>query len=211
MSQDYVIPTGLDKLRVAIKTRIANALEALRSHFSGTAAPGTPVAGQPFFDTTTGILYLRNVANTQWVAIANASDDLAIGVPGSQFVVPSLSATTTLKLGAAPRAGTILGVAILAETATSGSSGSNEWRPMLRKRTVASPGSTVDLFSGTVGTFTTLSGVYTAGELVAHKVALFLANQNAAVGALDVLELVMTKQGTPTSPLVNVSAWALMR
>ncbi len=209
MSQDFVLPTGLDKLRVAIKTRIANALEALRTLFSGTAAPSSPSAGQPWFDTTTGLLYVRNAANSAWVAVANVGADLVVPVPGSQFVAASITGTTTLKLGAAPRAGTVLGVVILGETATTSSSG-NEWQPMLRKRTVAAPGSTVNLFSGVAGTFTSLSGVYTAGEFVAHKAAFFTANQNATVDQHDVLELVLTEAGAATS-LANVSAWALMR
>lgn len=208
MSQDYVLPLGTDTEATALATRVPACLEALRSLFSGGTEPTAKTPYQLWADTTSGWVKIRNAANTDWIKAFRLASALVQPVPGSQFVVPSLSGTTTLKLGAAPRAGTVLGVVILGETASSSSSG-NEWRPMLRKRTVATPGSTVDLFSGAVGTFTSLSGVYTAGEFVAHKAAMFLANQNAGVDQHDVLELVMTELGAATT-LANVSAWALM-
>jgi hypothetical protein len=47
-------------------------LTTLRSNFSGTSAPGSPVEGQLFVDSTTAsdlILYFRN--NAAWVAVGN--------------------------------------------------------------------------------------------------------------------------------------------
>jgi hypothetical protein len=153
-------------------------------------------------------LKIRNAANNGWVKLAPLALDHVIDVPGSQFNVASLSATTTAKLGAVTRAGTVLKLIILCDTASTSSSG-NEWQPMLRKRTNAVPGTPVNLFSGTVGTFTVLSGVGGGVEFTAYKVLEFTANQNATVAVGDVLELVMTKAGTATT-LVNAVAWVVM-
>jgi uncharacterized membrane protein YfcA len=80
---------------------------------------------------------------------------------------------------------------------------------VLNKRTNASPGSTVALFSATVGTFTSLVGVGGGAEFVAHKVYELTPNQNATVAAKDVLELTLTKLGTATT-MTNVRAWVEM-
>lgn len=148
------------------------------------------LAGSP-----TGLLEFNGSA---WVAI----HALQLASP---WDVASLSATTTVKLGVAPRAGTVKRLVILCETASTSSSG-NEWQFSLLKRTVASPGSTVAMFTTTVGTFTSLSGVGGGAEFVAHKAYVLTPNQNASVGDLDVLELTMTKVGTATT-LANVRAF----
>jgi hypothetical protein len=205
MVQTYQLPVGTDKQHVALKQHIVNCLEALRSHFSGSAEPSSPVAYQSWADTSTGFLKIRNAANNAWINLAPLAASVGLYVPQSEFKVASLSATTTLKLGAAKYAGNVKRLVLLGETASTSSSG-NEWRPMLRKRTNATPGTPVDLFSATVGTFTALGGVGGGVEFVAFKVLTFTPNQNATVALDDVLELVLTKAGTATT-LVNFSAW----
>lgn len=209
MSQNWQIPAyGTTFANAFLKGPLPEALESLRTNFSGATEPASMVAYMLWADTTSGFLKMRNAANTGWIKIAPLAADVVLAVPASQFNVASLSATTTAKLGAAPKAGTVKKLVILCDTASTSSS-SNEWQMMLRKRTNAVPGTPVNLFSGTVGNFTALSGVGGGAEFVAYKVLELTANQNATVAAGDVLELVMTKVGTVTT-LVNAIAWAVM-
>lgn len=50
MSQDYEVPQNTDTLSAG-RGKIANSLDALRSGFSGSSAPTTPVEGQEWYDT----------------------------------------------------------------------------------------------------------------------------------------------------------------
>jgi hypothetical protein len=210
MTQTFQLP-GLNTAQAAaIATNIPAAIESLRSNFSGGTAPvapnsATPVPCQFWADTTDGWLKMRNLADSAWIKLFPLTVD-SVTQMAVQASVASLSATTTAKLGAAPRACTVKRLVLLCETASTSSSG-NEWQVMLRKRTFAAPGTTVNLFSGTVGTFTALVGVRSpATEFVAHQVLVFTPNQNAACAADDVLEVVMTRLGTATT-LVNFLAW----
>lgn len=193
-----------DPLNVLILGTIPNALDALRTLFSGSSAPASPSAYQLWADTSTGLLKQRNAANNAWNVLMPMGIDARQQIP-SQWDVASLSATTTKKLGAVPRACTVKRLLVLCETASTSSSG-NEWQFTLNKRTNASPGSTVALFSATVGTFTSLGGVGGGAEFVAHKVYALAPNQNNTLAIDDVLELTMTKVGTATT-LTNLTAW----
>jgi len=205
MVQSFVVPfLTTDNLQSIITGALSDALLALQSQFSGASAPSNPVAYQMWADTTSGYLKIRNAANSAWITLAPLATP-NVFVPESEFLVASMSATTTKKLGATPRAGTATRLVIVCETASSSSSG-NEWQPMLRKRTNATPGTPVNLFSGTVGTFTALGGVGGGVEFTAYKVLTYTPNQNQTLAADDLLELVMTKAGTATT-LANVMAW----
>jgi hypothetical protein len=208
MAQTWTVPVGTDSAKASIKTMLPSMLESLRTEHSGATEPSSMVAYMLWADTSTGWLKMRNAANTGWIKVFNFAADFVLPLPGTQFNIASLSATIIARLGAVLRAGNVLGIKIVCDTASSSSSG-NEWQVSLKKRTAAAPGSTVNLFTATVGTFTSLSGVYTGGDLVAFKVATFLANQNSTVVADDALELTMTKVGTGTT-LVNAVAWAVM-
>lgn len=54
----------------ATRSDLNNALKALASNSSGTTAPTTTYANQWFYNTSNDTLYLRNEANTAWIAIA---------------------------------------------------------------------------------------------------------------------------------------------
>ncbi|WP_318872011.1 phage tail protein [Sinorhizobium meliloti] len=54
-----------------MRTDINAALAALVSSSSGTVEPVTKVAGQLWFNTSTGLLSLRNAANTAWIGVAS--------------------------------------------------------------------------------------------------------------------------------------------
>jgi len=57
--------------------------DAIRSQWSGTSAPGSPVVGQPFYNTTTGTITIWNgsawtdIANTSTAVLANTAELLA--------------------------------------------------------------------------------------------------------------------------------------
>ncbi|MDW9600139.1 phage tail protein [Sinorhizobium meliloti] len=56
---------------LSVRTDINAALAALVSSSSGTVEPVTKVAGQLWFNTSTGLLSLRNAANTAWIGVAS--------------------------------------------------------------------------------------------------------------------------------------------
>ncbi|MDE3825056.1 phage tail protein [Sinorhizobium meliloti] len=56
---------------LAVRSDINAALAALVSSSSGTVEPLTKVAGQLWFNTSSGLLSLRNAANTAWVGVAS--------------------------------------------------------------------------------------------------------------------------------------------
>lgn len=73
MSQTYGLPMAGTATLSASRSTINDAVAAVRSAFSGSSAPSSPVAGQFWLDTDDGTLYVRNNANTDWVAVGNIS------------------------------------------------------------------------------------------------------------------------------------------
>lgn len=206
MTQAYAMPLLLtDFAHQALTVAIPNSFEAVRTNFAGSSAPSNPVPFQFWADTSAGLLKIRNAAGTDWVTVAPLGNALSLQLASLWDTVASMSATTgPTKVASAARAGTIKRLVVMCETASTSSSG-NEWQFTLNKRTNAAPGSTVALFSGTVGTFTALGGVGGGAEFVAHKGYVLTPNQNATVTDLDELELTITKVGTATT-LANVRA-----
>lgn len=198
MSQTYQLPGINDDATLTATSLLPACLESLRSSFAGAVAPSSPttVTGQFWVDTATGYVFIRNGAGSAWTTLGrlnvNAQQQL------STDVVASLSATTTLKLSGACLPGTVKKLYLLCETASTSSSG-NEWQVQLAKRTNATPGTPVNMISATVGTFTALGGVGGNAETVAHKVYELTPNQNQTVGALDVLDAILTKVGAATA------------
>jgi hypothetical protein len=69
MSQhDYVID---NQAGAAFRTDLNSVLAAIVSNNSGAAAPSTTYAYQLWADTTTGLLKIRNAANSGWVTIGD--------------------------------------------------------------------------------------------------------------------------------------------
>jgi hypothetical protein len=68
----------------ALRADLNNALQALVGNSSGAAAPATMFAFQFWADTTTGLLKVRNAANTAWVTIGTlASTNLGLATLGA--------------------------------------------------------------------------------------------------------------------------------
>lgn len=85
---------------------IENNFAALKSCFSGTAAPSNPIAGMWWYDTTANILKLRNEANNAWQSvwdfannkpvIANLSNEIT-GAMISAAIKDAVAGTASLR------------------------------------------------------------------------------------------------------------------
>lgn len=199
MTQDFDLPTGTDRLNVAIKTKIANALEALRTLHAGTSAPVTPGTPMLWLDTSTTppMLKMRDVGDTTWFELMSISGGQhqrleAVALAGS------LSATATGFVGSVPKACIVKRIVLIASNASSSSSG-NEWQLQLTNYPALAPASPVTLISAACGTFTALGGVGGGAEHVADAALSYTPNQNTTLADLDVLELTLTKVGTATT------------
>lgn len=190
--QTFELPVGTDLLGVAIKQKIADALDSLRSTFAGASAPSSPIAYQLWADTTSGYLKIRNAANSAWIIVGSLAGGIGRDVVSIGF--GAISATTARRLLCPVGGFSVSRVVILSDTATTGSSGANEWRFALKNETTG-----LQLFSGTVGTGTTLSGVGGGAEIGVNVGYILTPNQNATMSPNDVLSFTFTKQGTPTS------------
>jgi len=58
----------------AFRADVNNALQALASLNSGTSAPSTTYAYMPWYDTTNGLLKIRNGANSAWIIVGPLAD-----------------------------------------------------------------------------------------------------------------------------------------
>lgn len=203
MAQTYQLPVGGDKLNVAIKTHIANSLEALRSCFSGASEPTSPVAYQLWADTSTGYLKIRNAANAAWLIVQPLAAG-AVYVPFSEAREATLSAGGIYKLGCAQYAGSVKRLCIVSDTTGTGTSLDNfSW--MLEKRTAAAPGTVVNLFSAAPSTYAAVGGIG-GGGVTAYSVQSLTPNQNSTVAADDLLLVNVSANGTPGT-LTQWMAW----
>ena len=69
---DYVIDNGPG---LAVRTDINAAFAAVQSTNSGAVEPAAKVPGQLWFNTTTGVLSMRNSGNTAWSPVSGLSAD----------------------------------------------------------------------------------------------------------------------------------------
>jgi len=77
---------------LAFRQDLNNALSAIVSQNSGASAPSTTFAYEWWADTTTGLLKLRNAANSAWITIGTlASTNLGLAPVAS----PSFTGTAT--------------------------------------------------------------------------------------------------------------------
>jgi len=93
-SHDYVIANGTGS---AVRSDLNGAFAAIVSNNSGATEPATMYAYQWWADTTTGLLKLRNSANSAWVTIGTlASTNLGLAsLAGATFTGDVILGTTT--------------------------------------------------------------------------------------------------------------------
>jgi hypothetical protein len=88
--EDYVIA---NQAGAAFRTDLNNHLLAIVSNNSGATAPATTFAYQWWADTTTGLLKIRNAANSAWVTVGTlASANFGLAALAS----PTFSGTVTI-------------------------------------------------------------------------------------------------------------------
>jgi hypothetical protein len=78
---------------------LKNDFEALRTCFSGSSAPGNPVAGMWWYDTTANILKLRNEANNAWLNVYNFANGYAIGCSNTVLAGTGIAVSGSLRTG----------------------------------------------------------------------------------------------------------------
>jgi hypothetical protein len=91
---DYVIANGTG---AAVRSDLNGALAAIATINSGATAPTTTYAFQLWADTTTGLLKIRNAANSAFVTVGTlASTNLGLAsLAGATFTGNVILATTT--------------------------------------------------------------------------------------------------------------------
>lgn len=189
--QQFELPLTTDEnAGAAVFTKLPAAARSLLTLHSGNSAPTYTEAYMLWAQPSTGTLWMRNAANDDWLrfGILGNSARQTVAVPFG-----AVSTTTTRRILAPIGGFHVERAVILTDTASTSSSG-NEWQFGLRNETQA-----VDLFSGTVGTFSALGGVGGGAELAADVAYPLLADQNADIVANDVLSFTLTAVGTATS------------
>ena len=91
---DYVIANGTG---AAVRSDLNGALGAIATNNSGATEPTTTYAYQWWPDTTTGLLKIRNAANSAWVTVGTlASTNLGLAsLTGATFTGDVILGTTT--------------------------------------------------------------------------------------------------------------------
>ena len=91
---DYVIANGTG---AAVRSDLNNGLAAIVSNNSGATEPATMYAYQWWADTTTGLLKLRNSANSAWISLRELDGTLTI--EDGTAAAPGLAFTSDLNTG----------------------------------------------------------------------------------------------------------------
>lgn len=185
MSQTWNVPPPAGTVAPTFwKTDVPNALESLRSMFSGASDPSSTVAYMLFADTSAGLWKMRNSGDSAFTTIGKLNTDL--GYQSHLIRTGGISATIDLQLGVPKQTSWYVHrVRIISDTATSGSDGSNKYGFNIRNVTQAA-----DLLAADVETDAT--------EITADTPYDIDADQNQTVAVDDVLELEVTKTGAPT-------------
>lgn len=168
-----------------LRTKTNGNFDLLKVDHAGASAPTTTWAYQRWADTANGVLKQRDAGDTTWniLGALNARWDTIDAPVDFQS---GLSASVNVPIWSPNAAAYALELAIMSDTTTSGSNGSNRWEVQVYNRTTS-----LNLFATAFRTSTT--------ELTATTTVVATPDQNRNVAANDYLELQITKTGTPTS------------
>lgn len=190
MSQNFQAGTwpGNVPMRTIVDDYVQPSLEAARTWFWGATAPTSPAQGQPWADTTSGILKLWN--GSSWLEIMPITG--WSGVTSSVLQVGTLSATGDHYL--LPHARTkvrVLEVALICASSTTSSEFVDWW-----EFEISDPVNSVDLLSSPVRTDTVGVGGG-GGDIVADTPYIITPDQNDDLSIGAALKLTATKNGAP--------------
>lgn len=151
MSQNSIIlPTTGTVSGLQMTQDVNNALDTLNTLFSGASAPGSPVAGQLWHDTTANQIKIRDQANAAWIVIGTLDET-------NKIFTPSLPRETL-------KAARTYYVSTSGNDANSGLSSGNAFLTIQKAINVVHD--TIDLGGQTV-TIQLAAGTYTSGVSIA--------------------------------------------
>ena len=197
MSQEYQAGAwpGNVPMRTIVDDYLQPSLEAVRTWFWGPTAPTSQAQGQPWADTTTGLLRIWD--GSSWVDLIPLTG--WSGVTSSVLQVGTLAATGDHYL--LPHVRTklrVLEVSLICAAGTTSSEGSDLWA-----FEVSDPVNGIDLLSSPVQTDQVGVGSG-GGEIVTETPYVIIPDQNADLSVGSALKLTATKTGSP-GDLTNAS------
>lgn len=188
MAQDYFdLTAGSPSIFTWARTWAASVIASIMSSWSGTSEPGSSIRrkGLVWLDETGKRLKLRNIANAAWLEMGT--------IHAKVDERSAWSSTFSVYLPPLPQAVEIESIAIVVDTTTSGSDGSNNYAFNLTNLT-----QTEEMFSADPTTAASVSGVG-GGEITANTAYILTPNQNDVIAANDVLQFTVTVTGSPTT------------
>ena len=192
MSQGFAnIPiTGGAIAGTTLISTISDALLALASDFSGASEPAYRTPYQRWANTAAFTQDRRNAANNAW----NTEHALNVRVDYHPPIVQfgALSASINRFVFCPPVPWWAVDLVVISDTATTSSTGGNNWAFQVRDLTAAQ------------NLFTTAKST-NADELAVNTAKVWTFTANQAINQNAVLQIQITKNGTPTSPLADVA------
>lgn len=189
MAQQYGTPAGSDVSGSAIKTIIPNALAALLSNNSGTAAPSYAVAFTTWVHETANLLKIRNAANSGDVDLFPVDRSAAVLYPHTH--IGAVSAAGDHYLLVAKENMTVRSLTLVSAAASTSSEGV-EFTFDLYNVT-----QTQSLFSAIPGTDTLRAGIGGGSDLAVDTPYVLTPDQNQDIASGDVIELRIGASGEP--------------
>ena len=189
MSQVWTIPPpGNNAQSVILETNIPDALNALRSLFSGPSEPGATVPYQLWADTTADQLKMRNGADSAWIILGPlalvATKTISLYLP-----LFTLGGPVNVNMFGAERAYYFNRIGLVSDTTTVSNPISDYWTVQIRNVTAA-----LDLRS--VAYQTDMDG-----EFIANWVNWIPLDQNQLLAADDVLQFQFGQVGVGAVPI----------
>lgn len=192
MGQTFTLPAAGQTGNTALNTNTPTCLQTLQSCFSGTSAPGSPVAGQLFFNTTTKAL--QEYDGTTWRTLfSDISATTGVSRLAQFFAGDGAGATQNFRESFfySPYAITVEAAGLLSDSAEPADSDADYYTFKLRNLGTGGAGTT-DLASKTTaltgGVAITANQAYDLGTI-----------SSAAVAANEILAFRVELTGAPTS------------
>jgi len=164
-------------------------ISAILTENAGAAAPPYTFPGMKFADETTCLSKRRNALNDDWLIEHAIRTRIDYGYPPVQF--GSVSASINRYAVVPPGPWSAVDLVVVSNTLTSGSGGGTNWAFQVRNLTASQ-----NLFATAKST--------NGDELAVDTPKVWTFDQNQAIAQNAVLQIQITKTGSPSSPLTDV-------